>query len=94
MWSALSAEEKAVYEKMAEDDKNRMNSELQAAGLTRLPSSRPRAAEQQDLPPDQTTTIVLPLSRVRKTVKINNDVKNINRDGLAMVAKVRPPTLP
>jgi hypothetical protein len=40
------------------------------------------------LPPDQTTDIILPLSRVRKTAKMDADVRAINHDGVAMIAKV------
>jgi hypothetical protein len=40
------------------------------------------------LPPDQTTDIILPLSRVRKTAKMDADVRAINHDGVAVIAKV------
>eukprot|EP00611_Tribonema_gayanum_P014114 TRINITY_DN25388_c0_g1_i1.p1 TRINITY_DN25388_c0_g1~~TRINITY_DN25388_c0_g1_i1.p1 ORF type:complete len:368 (+),score=127.89 TRINITY_DN25388_c0_g1_i1:88-1191(+) len=87
IWSAMSPEEKQVYEAQAAEDKARLQRELQAAGLTKLPSAGNRSSEDRDLPPDATTAILLPLSRVRKTAKMDAEVKSINADGLATIAK-------
>ncbi|KAG5188514.1 hypothetical protein JKP88DRAFT_347825 [Tribonema minus] len=87
IWAAMPPEEKQVYEAQAAEDKARLQRELQAAGLTKLPSAGNRSGEERDLPPDATTTILLPLSRVRKTAKMDAEVKSINADGLATIAK-------
>jgi HMG (high mobility group) box len=40
IWSALTPEEKAVYEEAAAADKVRMQKELAEAGLKKLPAAR------------------------------------------------------
>eukprot|EP00752_Nemacystus_decipiens_P003547 g3273.t1 len=83
MWKGLGEEEVARYAKLAVEDKERMNSELAAAGLTKLPAKNSSAASA----PGGPTSLVLPLARVRKAVRLDPAVGNISKEGLLLVAK-------
>ncbi|CAM9821029.1 unnamed protein product [Scytosiphon promiscuus] len=84
MWKALGEEEVARYAKLAAEDKERMKSELAAAGLTKLPSKNSNASASV---PGGATSLVLPLARVRKTVRLDPAVGNISKEGLLLVTK-------
>eukprot|EP00903_Cladosiphon_okamuranus_P011316 g10668.t1 len=83
MWKGLGEEEVARYAKLAEDDKERMKNELSAAGLTKLPTKNSSAASA----PGGPTSLVLPLARVRKAVRLDPAVGNISKEGLLLVTK-------
>ncbi|CAN0316460.1 unnamed protein product, partial [Hapterophycus canaliculatus] len=69
---------------LAAADKERMKSELAAAGLTRLPAKNSNASVSV---PGGPTSLVLPLARVRKTVRLDPAVGNISKEGLLLVTK-------
>eukprot|EP00904_Undaria_pinnatifida_P008402 jgi/Undpi1/4692/HiC_scaffold_18.g08045.m1 len=84
MWKGLSEEETARYTKLAAEDKERMKKELAAAGLSRLPAKDSGSASTV---PGGPTSLVLPLARVRKTVRLDPGVGNISKEGLLLVTK-------
>ncbi|CAM9755805.1 unnamed protein product [Ectocarpus sp. 6 AP-2014] len=83
MWKGLGEAEVARYAKLAAEDKERVKNELAAAGLTKLPTKNSSSAAVAGGP----TSLVLPLARVRKTVRLDPSVGNISKEGLLLVTK-------
>ncbi|CAM9514721.1 unnamed protein product [Ascophyllum nodosum] len=84
MWKGLDEEETARYNKLAEKDKERMKREMQAAGLSKLPT---RTSAASSSAPGDATSLILPLARVRKTVRLDPSVRNISKEGLLAMTK-------
>ena len=83
-WAGLSEEEKKPFEVTAAEDKERYQREVAeqlAAGHVQ-PSANKKHGE--ELLPHET---VIPLSRVKRTCKLDPEVKNMTKEATAMVAK-------
>ena len=69
---------------MAVEDKERYERELAENGGASL-------AKKKDEPVQPYDTVI-PLARVKRTVKLDPDVKNISKEATAAIAKVNPAT--
>lgn len=79
LWKDVIPEERAKFEQMALEDKERYERELAENGGAALSKKKDEVVQPYDT--------VIPLARVKRTVKLDPDVKNISKEATAAIAK-------
>mmetsp|Transcript_298 Transcript_298/g.355 ORF Transcript_298/g.355 Transcript_298/m.355 type:complete len:350 (+) Transcript_298:125-1174(+) len=85
-YRGISIEEKERLEGLAKAEKERYNREIQAAKANDLLSGEDLHSSSSSSGA-ATTELSLPLGRVRKIVKLDNEVKAVNKEALVAIAK-------
>lgn len=86
LWSALSEEEKKVYQNLAADERERVVRDTQAwlaaGGAERMAElAEPSSASSLD------ATLVFPVARIRKICKLDPEVRGLSKEALLLVTK-------
>jgi len=83
LWSRLTPEEKAVYQKRSIEEKEQVAREteiLREAGLLLDSTTAPG-------PGTATSGFILPVNRIRKIVKLDPEVKGLSKEGIHLITK-------
>lgn len=80
MWSALSDEERQVYQHQAAEERTRVQAELQARQAA---GTLPEATKA----PTDPAALGFPLARVRKIIKLDPEVQGVQRDAVLLISK-------
>lgn len=84
-WKALTDEERKPYEELAAKDKERFNREKSQA--SKQPAKAPRAVAMDVQGRVVGEEMVFPLARIRRSMKLDPEVKNVGKDPAMIVAK-------
>lgn len=94
LWSALSAEQREIYQKRAAEERDRVAKEmeaLRAAGMLPQPSSSSAAdggsATGGGVGSVDNSTFFLPVARIRKISKLDPEVRGVSKEAMLLIAK-------
>jgi len=90
-WTNLNAEEKNKYSNLALEDKERYNREIKEQAEKHGLSETDYKVKMGNKPSKEgspsITDLTIPLARVKRTCKLDPDVKNISKEALALITK-------
>mmetsp|Transcript_26809 Transcript_26809/g.39671 ORF Transcript_26809/g.39671 Transcript_26809/m.39671 type:complete len:349 (+) Transcript_26809:46-1092(+) len=80
LWATLSEEEKAVYQEKAAEERERVAQELAKYNLDGIDVAGPQK-------PTDPNSLIFPVARIRKIIKLDPDVHNLSKEATALITK-------
>lgn len=88
LWSALTSEQKQHYQELAAEERLLYETTKSSEEkLKQTNSSSPSKIDSASSNPSNLSTFILPVSRIRKIMKLDPEVKGISKEGIHLITK-------